>query len=309
MSRPAPAWREVLASFAEHLDLERGRSPHTVRAYVGDATRLASFCTELGIVSPTEVEPLVLRRFLAAEADHARSTLARRASAVRALFRYLRRTGVVEVDPAVRLRTPKLGSPLPRVLRPDQVADLVAAAAGTGPPLGLRDVALVELLYSTGARVSELAALDVRDVSGRPRSLRLFGKGRKERLVPLGEPAVDALVAYVRDGRPQLADVAGPPEPALFLGARGRRLGPRSIRRVLEQAGRRAGVGHVTPHTLRHSYATHLLEGGADLRTVQELLGHASLATTQRYTHLSRGHLQEVYASAHPRARRPRNDP
>lgn len=306
--QPAPAWAESLAAFREHLELERDRSPHTVAAYVGDATALARFCTDHGIVHPGQVEPPVLRRFLAGEVERgrARSTVARRASSIRGLFTFLRRRGDIDVDPAARLGSPKRGEPLPRVLRPDQVAALLSQPDAATPD-GSRDRALLELLYGTGARVSEVAGLDLRAVDLDGELVRLYGKGRKERIVPLGELAADALVAYLREGRPALLDPRAPAGDALFVSTRGSRLSARSIRRVVERHAAGAGLGSVTPHTLRHSYATHLLEGGADLRTVQELLGHASLGTTQRYTHLSRGRLTEIYVAAHPRARPPRS--
>lgn len=301
--QPAPAWRAAIESFADHLRLERDRSAHTVDAYVRDATRLASWCSGQAIEHPGEVTPSVLRRYLAVEADagYARSTIARRASAVRTFYAHLRRDGVIADDPASVLSAPRRGRPLPRVLRPDQVAALVDAP-DPATAVGLRDRALLEVLYATGARVSEVCALDLDALDGTG-LVRLFGKGRKERIVPLGEPASDAVAAWLERGRGELVD-PGDTTPALFLDTRGARIGTRSVRRVVEAAARAAGLGTVTPHTLRHSYATHLLEGGADLRAVQELLGHASLATTQRYTHLSRGHLRETYTAAHPHGRR-----
>jgi tyrosine recombinase XerC len=302
----APAWRAAIDAFAEHLTLERDRSPHTVDAYVRDARRLATWCTGHAIEHPAEVEPTVLRRYLAAQADagYARSTVARRASATRTFYAFLRRRGVVEEDPASVLASPKRGRSLPRVLRPDQVAALLTVP-DTATPEGLRDRALLELLYSTGARVSEVASLDLVALDRAGGLVRLLGKGRKERIVPLGEPAADAIDAWLAEGR-HLMVAPDATTDAVFLDGRGARMGTRSIRRVVAGAARGAGLGPVTPHTLRHSYATHLLEGGADLRAVQELLGHASLATTQRYTHLSRGHLREVYTAAHPHARRRR---
>jgi integrase/recombinase XerC len=300
----APAWAAVIEAFAEHLALERDRSPNTVAAYVGDVTSLARFCGDLGLDHPGDVTPLTLRRFLAdrAEQGDARTTLARRASAIRGMYGWLRRRGELDVDPSSRLATPRRGRPLPRVLRPDQVDDLLDAPPADSP-LGLRDRAVLELLYSTGARVSEVSGLDLPRIELGSRLVRLLGKGRKERIVPLGEPAVDRLAAWLDLGRPALLAAGGPATDAVFVNTRGDRLGVRGVRTVVERAAGAAGLSDVTPHTLRHSYATHLLEGGADLRSVQELLGHASLATTQRYTHLSRGHLHEVYAAAHPRAR------
>lgn len=302
----APAWQRALTAFEEHLVLQRDASPHTVAAYVRDVTDLARFCDDLGVVAPAEVELLLLRRYLAdlGERGLARATVARRASTVRTFFRFLVRAGELDRDPASLLGTPKQGRTLPRVLRPEQVAALILAADVTTPQ-GLRDRALLELLYATGARVSEACGLDLAAVDLPQGLVRLYGKGRKERIVPLGEPSIDALRAYLDDGRPALSD--GTATDALLLNGRGGRLGTRDARSIVERAGRVAAVGHVTPHTLRHSYATHLLEGGADLRAVQELLGHASLATTQRYTHLSRGQLVEIHATAHPRARSRRN--
>lgn len=302
----APAWAEALAAFADHLVLQRDASEHTVAAYLRDAGDLAAFCVDLAIDDPDDVELLVLRRYLAdlGERGLARATVARRASTVRTFFRFLARSGRVTRDPATLLGTPKQGRSLPRVLRPEQVVALLQVPDVTTAE-GARDRALLELLYSSGARVSEACGLDLGRVDLPQGLVRLFGKGRKERIVPLGEPCRDALAHYLDAGRPRLH--GGRTTDALFLNGRGARLGPRDARTVVTRAGRSAGVGHVTPHTLRHSYATHLLEGGADLRAVQELLGHASLATTQRYTHLSRGQLVEIHALAHPRAGARRN--
>jgi site-specific recombinase XerD len=306
-SRPEvpPAWTSAVALLVDHLAHERGRRPNTVAAYRRDADDLARTCAGWGVDHPSEVELLTLRRYLAdlTERGYARATLARRASVARTWFALLRRRGIVERDPAELLATPKQGRHLPRVLRVDEV-DRLLAAPDPATPVGLRDRALLELLYATGARVSEACSLDL-DAVDLPQALvRLFGKGAKERLVPLGAAAVDALRAYLDEGRPPLAGER--PTAALLLNTRGQRLGVRDARTAVGRAATQAGVGHVTPHTLRHSFATHLLEGGADVRVVQELLGHTSLATTQRYTHLSRGRLREVHAAAHPRARAPR---
>ncbi|MBW3621016.1 MAG: tyrosine recombinase [Actinobacteria bacterium] len=300
------AWHTALEAFRDHLVWQRGASANTVAAYVRDVSDLARFCVELSIVDPGEVELLVLRRYLAdlGERGLARATVARRASTVRSFFSFLARAGHVERDPAQLLGTPKQGRTLPRVLRPEQVAALLLVP-DTSAPAGLRDRALLELLYATGARVAEACGLDLGALDLPQGLVRLFGKGQKERIVPLGEPSIDALRAYLDAGRPALS--GGTATDALLLNGRGGRLGTRDARTIVERSGRVAGVGHVTPHTLRHSYATHLLEGGADLRAVQELLGHASLATTQRYTHLSRGQLVEIHATAHPRARSRRN--
>jgi site-specific recombinase XerD len=302
-----PAWAGAVDLLVDHLAHERGRRPNTVAAYRRDATDLARTCAGWGVDHPGEVELLTLRRYLAdlAERGYARATVARRASVLRSWFALLRRRGVVARDPATLLASPKQGRHLPRVLRVDEVDRLLAVPDAT-TPIGLRDRALLELLYASGARVSEACSLDLGALDLPQGQVRLFGKGAKERIAPLGEPAVDALRDYVAAGRPALLGERA--SDALLLNTRGGRLGPRDARTAVERAATRAGLGHVTPHTLRHSFATHLLECGADVRVVQELLGHASLATTQRYTHLSRGRLREVHAAAHPRARTTRRE-
>ncbi len=305
---PVP-WVNGLTEFVRHLALERGRSPHTVAAYRRDAEHLARFCTRHEVPQPDAVSYHLLRRFIVelAEAGYARASIARKVSVARSFFAFLTRRGYATHDPTRQLHSPKQAQGLPRVLRPDQVAALLDAP-DPATPSGLRDRALLELLYGCGARIAEASGLNLDGVDLGQSQVRLLGKGRKERIVPLGEPAVDALAVYLTQARPVLAaasaggegvDAAG----AVFLNSRGARLGVRSARSAIECAARAAGLGRVTPHTLRHCCATHLLEGGADLRSVQELLGHVSLATTQRYTHLSRGRLAEVYATAHPHAR------
>ena len=303
----APAWLEAIATLEVHVRLERGRRPHTVAAYVRDAIDLAHRLQDRGIVRPDDVTLADLRGYLAEldEDGYARSTAARRASTARTFFRLLARRGIVGEDPAALLGSPKRSRHLPRVLRLDQV-ELLLAAPDRATAVGLRDLALLELLYGTGARVAEACSLSPRALDLAQGLVRLDGKGGKERIVPLGDPAIDALRTYITGARPEL--VAQAPEgraapSVLLLNTRGGALGTRDARTIVERHALAAGVGHVTPHTLRHTCATHLLEGGADLRVVQELLGHASLATTQRYTHLSRGRLREVHNAAHPRAR------
>jgi site-specific recombinase XerD len=270
-----------------------------VAAYLRDAADLRVFCENVGIEKPSEVRLQDLRRWLGDldERGYARSTIARRASSIRTWFRILEARGLLEEDPAHLLATPKVGRHLPRVLRPEQVGAMLGAVDDNAS--GLATGCLVELLYSGGLRVAEVVGLDLDAVDRTQGLVRVFGKGSKERLVPLGEPAIDAIDRWLRHGRHQLVTEAAP---ALLLNRKGGRMGTRDARSRVERLGRAAGVGHVTPHTLRHSYATHLLEGGADLRAVQELLGHSSLATTQRYTHLSRGQLVEAHARAHPRS-------
>ncbi|MGH8883639.1 MAG: tyrosine recombinase XerC [Egibacteraceae bacterium] len=297
-----PAWGEAVEIFELHLRDERGLAPATVAAYLRDARQLAGFAAGFGIDDPGEIEPLVLRRHLAALAveGYSRRSLARKASALRGLYRLLARRGLVDRDPSALLATPKGSAHLPRVLRRDQV-DRLLTAQGQGTPGGLRDAALIELLYASGARIAEAVGLDIDALDLAGRLVRLQGKGARERIVPLGEPACRALDRWISQGRPVLARPTTPTG-ALLLGNRGGRLSARAAYAIVARAGVAAGVGHLTPHTLRHSYATHLLEGGADLRSVQELLGHAALSTTQIYTHVTGEHLRGSYDRAHPRA-------
>jgi integrase/recombinase XerC len=295
----------ILEEFDEYLGLQCGRSAHTRRAYLGDLRSLFGFLDGRGIGLDGLSLP-VLRTWLAAAASAgaARTTLARRTSAVKAFTAWAMRRGLLTTDPAARLQVPKAHRILPAVLRQDQALDAMAAAksgAEQGDPLALRDRLIVEMLYATGIRVSELCGLDVDDVDTRHRLVRVLGKGNKQRTVPFGVPAADALRAWLTDGRPAL--VTAESGPALLLGARGRRLDVRQARTVVHQTVSAVnGAPDMGPHGLRHSAATHLLEGGADLRVVQELLGHSSLATTQLYTHVAVSRLRAVHDQAHPRA-------
>jgi integrase/recombinase XerC len=297
---PAPM-REAVDSFARHLASERDRSAHTVRAYVGDVVSLLDHATRMGCTGPGELDLPVLRSWLARlrTTGAARTSLARRAAAARTFTAWARRDGLLDTDVGTQLATPKARRELPTVLRSDQVASLVTAPGGAGP-VPLRDRLVLELLYATGIRVSELCGLDVDDVDRSRRVVRVLGKGAKERSVPYGQPAEQALDAWLRHGRPALAiAVSGP---ALLIGAKGKRLQPTIARALVARYAAEAGLPHVSPHGLRHSAATHLLEGGADLRSVQELLGHASLSSTQIYTHVSIERLRNAYRQAHPRA-------
>lgn len=297
-----PSIEALLGEFDEYLELQRGRSAHTRRAYLSDLRGLFEF-TGGGLASLTLPR---LRSWLAAQAGAgaARSTLARRTSAVKTFTAWALHRGVLDTDPAVRLQTPKAHRVLPSVLRREQALDAMDAlnsGAQQGDPMALRDRVIVELLYATGIRVSELCGLDIDDVDVTRRLLRVLGKGNKERTVPYGEPAEDALTVWLRDGRP--AVVAAHSGPALLLGARGGRLDQRQARTVVHQTMAAVeGAPDIGPHGLRHSAATHLLEGGADLRVVQELLGHSTLATTQLYTHVTVARLRAVHDQAHPRA-------
>jgi integrase/recombinase XerC len=302
-----PTVEAVLEEFDEYLALQRGRSDHTRRAYLGDLRSLSEFLDERAPdVALTQVTLPVLRSWLAAQAGGgaARTTLARRTSAVKTFTAWALRSGLMDNDPATRLQVPKARRTLPAVLRQDQALDAMSAAelgAQQGDPLALRDRLIVEMLYATGIRVSELCGLDLDDVDMSRRLLRVLGKGNKQRTVPFGEPALRALKSWVADGRPALAIEAS--GPALLLGSRGKRIDPRQARTVVHQTMAAVdGAPDIGPHGLRHSAATHLLEGGADLRVVQELLGHSTLATTQLYTHVTVARLRAVHDQAHPRA-------
>ncbi|MEZ5211838.1 tyrosine recombinase XerC [Gordonia sp. (in: high G+C Gram-positive bacteria)] len=295
---------EVLSEFADHLCLEKARSAHTVRAYTADLRGLISFAGARG-VPLTGIDLALLRAWLAEQTRRgaARTTVARQVSSAKTFFAWAAREGIVDDDPAIRLQAPKAHRVLPAVLAPEQAADAVATAAPDGAdtddPIALRDRLIVELLYSSGIRVGELCGLDLDDVDDDRRVLRVIGKGDKQRTVPYGTPAAAALDDWRRRGRPALATAAS--GEALLLGARGGRLDQRMARTVVHRATAAQGT-EIGPHGLRHSAATHLLEGGADLRVVQELLGHSSLATTQLYTHVSVERLRAVHDQAHPRA-------
>jgi integrase/recombinase XerC len=354
MSVPAPGpvplperMQAALDGFGRHLAAERGLSPHTVRAYLGDVRSLLEHAAGEAITAPDGLDIAVLRRWLASQhgTGRARATLARRAAAARAFTAWASAAGWLIPDPGPLLGTAKVRRRLPRVPRQDQMAAVLSAATsapgragggsdsgsggggsgsgdssgdsssdsrgdgsggrggGPGPAVGLalRDAAIMELLYATGIRVSELCGLDVDDLDEGRNTVRVLGKGSRERTVPVGLPAVRAVAAWRRAGRPALARPGS--GPALFLGARGHRLDPRTARRVVHaRLAAVAGVPDFGPHGLRHAAATHLLEGGADLRSVQEILGHASLASTQIYTHVSVERLTAAYRQAHPRA-------
>lgn len=296
----------LLGDYERHLSAERGLSDHTVRAYLGDIRSLLDHAGRMGRTEPEAIDLRTLRSWLAKQqtTGHSRTTLARRATAARVFCGWLVRTGRAQVDAGAALGSPKANRTLPPVLRPDEVESLIAAAitaAEDGTPVGMRDIAVLEMLYATGARVGELVGLDLDDVDYERRVIRVLGKGRKERMVPFGGPAVRALDRWVVRGRPLLVTESS--GPALFLGARGGRLDQRAVRTLVHRRlADVPGAPDLGPHGLRHSTATHLLEGGADLRSVQELLGHASLATTQIYTHVSSDRLRKAYRQAHPRA-------
>jgi integrase/recombinase XerC len=321
---PLPAeMAQALAAFERHLRAERSLSPHTVRAYLGDVTSLLEYAHRAGVQAPDGLDATHLRGWLASQhaSGAARTTLARRGAAARTFTAFAHRRGWLATDPGPQLGTPKTRRTLPHVLRQDEMRAVLetaarqaqtAAPAQTEPTAGtaearsqaavaLRDAAVLELLYATGIRVSELCGLAPDSFDHARRTVRVRGKGDKERTVPVGVPALAAVIRWLENGRPALATANS--GPALFLGVRGGRLDPRTARRIVHQRVREGGATRETgPHGLRHTAATHLLEGGADLRSVQEILGHSSPATTQIYTHVSIERLKSSYRQAHPRA-------
>ena len=291
-------------AYLRHITIERGLSDHTVAAYRRDLAGYTDWLTAQGVEDTAAVTPAIVAAFAAerasAEPPAAASSLARLQSSVRGLHRFLVREGLEDEDPSGRLKPPKAAQRLPKALTVDQVEALLGAPGDD--LVGLRDRALLELLYATGARVSEVVQLDVDDLA-QGEVVRLHGKGSKERIVPVGSYARAAIEAYLTRARPEFS-ARGSATPRLFLGARGAPLSRQSAWLVIRAAANAADLtAHVSPHTLRHSFATHLLQGGADVRVVQELLGHASVATTQIYTHVSVDALRDVYVTSHPRAR------
>ncbi|MEO6712041.1 MAG: tyrosine recombinase XerC [Mycobacteriales bacterium] len=297
-----PALADAVDIFSTHLSAERGLSPATVRAYLADIEALLAHAVRLGVTSPAELSHAPLRSWLAKmhTQGYAPASLARKASATRMFTAHMARVGLMPADSGARLGQPKRTRKLPRVLRQAEAAALMDSPAGD-EPIEIRDRAILETLYATGVRVSELCGLDLDDIDDDRRVLRVTGKGSKQRTVPYGGPARRALDRWRSEGRPSLVTPAS--GAAVFLGERGSRIDPRTVRRLVHR--RIAAVPDLPdmgPHGLRHSAATHLLEGGADLRSVQELLGHATLATTQIYTHVSAERLKISYDQAHPRA-------
>jgi integrase/recombinase XerC len=327
-----PALSAALTEFCRHLAAERALSRHTVRAYNGDIQSLIEYAARSGIGDPGSLDLTTLRGWLADQhrAGAARATMARRGAAARAFTAYAHRQGWLAVDPGPQLGTPKARRVLPQVLRRDEMnrvlaesEDLALRESASGErdaaALAMRDVAVLELLYASAIRVSELCELDLGGLDAGRRTVRVFGKGGKERVVPVGVPALRAVARWAQAGRPVLANERS--GAALFLGARGGRLDPRTARRIVHARLRAVGPGAAAalaaadaegsdaravkdagPHAIRHTAATHLLEGGADLRSVQEILGHSSPATTQIYTHVSAERLKASYRQAHPRA-------
>jgi integrase/recombinase XerD len=308
-TRPSPLSRAIRV-YLDHLSVERGLAANSLSAYRRDLARYEAFCAGHGIIDPGAVLEADVADFLVAlrtgDGDHpplAASSAGRAVVAVRGFHRFAVREGLAASDPGKGVRPPTLAKKLPKAITVSEIEAILDAAGSEGTPRALRDRALLEVLYATGARISEAVGLDVDDLDLDSASVLLRGKGSKERIVPVGRLAVGAVEAYLVRGRPALA-ASGPGGPALFLNHRGGRLTRQSAWTVLAGAVERSGVtAEVSPHTFRHSFATHLLDGGADVRVVQELLGHASVTTTQIYTLVTVERLREVYALAHPRAR------
>ena len=300
-------FEKLIAAFARHLQLERSLSAHTIRAYLGDLESLVEHLEAISVSDISQLQLIHLRSWLANQQvkGGARTTLSRRAVSVRLFTKWAVKNKFLEKDVSATLATPKGHRKLPEVL---EIADaklamdsLATRAAEEETPISLRDVAMVEMLYASGARVAELCGLDLSDIDYDRQTIRVLGKGNKERTIPLGNPAMHALNIYLKDAREKLKNAQS--ANAVFLGVRGKRIDQRTVRTVVYNALQAIeGIERMGPHALRHSAATHLLEGGADLRTVQEILGHASLATTQIYTHVSTERLQKAFKQAHPRA-------
>jgi integrase/recombinase XerC/integrase/recombinase XerD len=298
-------WGAHLRAFDSYLKT-RGMAEKTRTAYGTDAAQLGEWATAQGL-SPFDLTPRMLRRYagVISERGLSKSSVARKIASIRAFYRHLVQRGLLAANPADLVATPRKDQYLPRVLKPAEAAEVLETIPA-GTPLELRDRALFEVAYGCGLRAEELVNLDVGDLDPDAEEMRVTGKGSKIRIVPAGEPAWKAIERYLDLARPKLASAARDvrrAEPALFLSKSGRRLSTSDVRRRLRTSTQRAGTGPgVTPHTLRHSFATHLLEGGADLRSIQELLGHASISTTQTYTRIESGRLRRAYAKAHPRA-------
>lgn len=316
-----PRMQRALDQYLAHLTVERSLSEHTVSSYRRDLTRYLQHLASRAVQSPADITPVDVETFVdrlsgspqrdathigaaanAVTAPFAPASVARMVTAVRGFHKFLYDEGMTASDPAHDIHPPKVPQRLPKAITIDQMERLINAAALADDPISLRDRALVEVLYGTGARISEAVRLTADDIDFDHASVRLFGKGSKERVVPLGSYAVTALHSYLVRGRPALA-ARGTGVPALFLNKRGAALSRQSAWEEIQRIAQRAGLEHISPHTFRHSFATHLLQGGADIRIVQELLGHVSVTTTQIYTKVTPENVKEVYASAHPRAR------
>ena len=308
----------AIRTFLTYLDVERGASRETIRSYQSDLRQFVAFLKTVtdALPEPSGIDASLVRRFLVwlAERQDKKSSQARKLATLRSLFKFLHRRGEVPSNPVANVRSPRLGQRLPRVLTKDEAERMIESPDADEGTVTARDQAILETLYSTGARVSELVGVNWSDLSLDEGMVRLKGKGKKERLVPIGHVAIEAIRDYLaaapvratraaaQDAAPASTLTVKPADGPVFRNNRGGRLSARSVERIVRRYADRLQVGTVTPHTFRHSYATHLLDEGADLRVIQEMLGHASLATTQKYTHLATDRLMEVYDQAHPRS-------
>ncbi len=296
--------KDTVRLFLSHLEEVRGLSPNTVSAYRNDLEHFFDFLERMGLSDIKKVDHKTLRAFLAFEETrgHSRPTIARRCASLKSFFRYLADAGLIDTNPASALSFRVSGRKPPVFLSESEVMRLLEGS-GSDPVLQIRDLALIEVLYATGIRVGELCALKLGDIDFDGCTMRVCGKGNKERIVLFGAKARDALLSYIELARPILLKSSDYKGDAVFLGSRGKPINPRQVQRVIERESRRlSSRGRISPHTLRHSFATHMLSRGADLRTVQELLGHASISTTQVYTHLSKSDIKRAYDRTHPRA-------
>ena len=301
--------QKIFDRYIQYLEAERNASPYTVRNYQADLADFFKFLKTKELTLLDEVDRHVLRDYLShlAEGGIAKNSIARKLSAIRSFFRYLAREEIIAKNPIEQVSSPKLDRRLPSFLTREEMERLLGAP-DLSTPLGQRDRALLELLYASGLRVSELTGLTLEQIDLNSNEIRVWGKGSKERVVLMGQPAAEALKSYLREGRAKL--LGEKKSNALFLNRYGQRLPERSVQRLLEQYAKKAGIGkRVHPHLLRHTFATHLLDGGADLRVVQELLGHARLSSTQIYTHVTKGQARKVYLSAHPLAKEKDDEP
>ena len=294
----------LLGDFKRYLEIERHASPYTLRNYLHDLRHFIAYATRENVATLEDVDIQLLRRYIASllENGYEKSSIARKLSALRSFYAYLTQVNIITENPLLTISSPKLTKRLPAFLSNDEVKKLITAP-DSSTPLGMRDKAILELLYASGLRVSEIAGLDIMNVNLEEREIRVLGKGSKERITLMGKPAANAINCYLREGRPMLTGKRS--TDALFLNRYGRMLSKRSIEQILSRYAAAAGLTkRVFPHMIRHSFATHLLDGGADLRVVQELLGHANLATTQIYTHVTQTQARKVYLASHPRAKK-----
>lgn len=301
--------QEVLNRYVSYLEVEKNASPYTVRNYSSDLIDFLNFLRDKGVNSLKEVDRHILRDYLSRLTDKGivKASLARKLSAIRSFYRYLMREGILSQNPLEGTSSPKQDKRLPSFLTIEEVKRLLSAP-NLSTPQGLRNRALIELIYASGLRVSELAKLNLEQLDLDSREIRVWGKGSKERVALMGKPAASALASYLKEGRPKL--LGQKKSSALFINRQGERLIERRVQKIIEECAKGAGIGkRVYPHLLRHSFATHLLDGGADLRVVQELLGHSSLSSTQVYTHVTRSQAKKIYLKAHPMAEKEGDEP